>query len=216
MALPVLYSFRRCPYAIRARMALYYSKVKCELREIELKNKPQPMLDVSAKGTVPVLVLKDKSVIDESLDVMYWALEQGIDDESWLSTDASEYQALITENDGSFKYYLDRYKYADRYPEYSQLYYRQKAEEFLQKLEFCLAKRPYLSAESMKFVDVAIFPFIRQFAFVDKNWFDNSPYVNLQCWLEQLLQSDLFVAVMQKYKPWINGSEPVLFANKCG
>ena len=214
MGLPVFYSFRRCPYAIRARMALYYSGITCELREIELKNKPQTMLDASPKGTVPVLILDEGKVIDESLDVMYWALQSGKDQHNWLATDVDKYRALILQNDGDFKHYLDRYKYADRYPEYSKSYYRQQAEKFLQKLESCLVSTPYLTSESMKFVDVAIFPFIRQFAFVDKNWFDNAPYINLQCWLEKLLQSELFTAVMQKYKPWHNGDRPVLFAGQ--
>lgn len=222
MGLPVLYSFRRCPYAIRARMALQYSGVTCELREIELKNKPQAMLEVSPKGTVPVLVLGDGQIIDESLNVMYWALEQNSrfekkeqqkDQPCWLSTDTTIYQALIAENDGAFKYYLDRYKYADRYPEYPKTHYRQQAEKFLQKLEFCLLSRDYLSAESVKFVDIAIFPFIRQFAFVDKNWFDNTSYVNLRNWLGRLLQSELFIVVMQKYKPWHSDAYPVLFAS---
>ena len=189
-------------------MALWHCQIDCELREIELKNKPQAMLDVSPKGTVPVLVLEDGSVLDESLDVMYWALQLNQaqnERHDWLSTDTKEYQALITENDGKFKYYLDRYKYADRYPEYSQSYYREQAEQFLQKLEHCLASQTYLSGEVVKFVDIAIFPFVRQFAFVDKNWFDNSRYVNLQRWLQSLLESELFLAVMEKYKPWKNG-----------
>ncbi len=201
--LPILYSFRRCPYAIRARMALYYANVKYEHREIELKNKPQSMLDISSKGTVPVFLLPNQTVIDESYQVMLWALEQQ-DSQSWFyGLDDKSQQAiesLVNAND-YFKPQLDRYKYADRYPE-SDRYYRGQAEDFVLRLENCLTNSNYLISNQITLADIAIFPFIRQFAFVDKAWFDQSPYHALQQWLANFLENDLFTQVMHKHQLW--------------
>ncbi|WP_439105885.1 glutathione S-transferase [Congregibacter sp.] len=200
--LPLLYSFRRCPYAIRARMTLAYAGVKVELREVLLKDKPAAMLAASEKGTVPVLVLPGGRVIDESIDVMRWALEQA-DPQDWLTTDLLEDRDdLLSENDGAFKSLLDRYKYADRYPEHSAQWYRDQANGFLVKLDLRLEKTAWLAGAEKGFVDVAIFPFIRQFAGVDRGWFDQSPYPHLRCWLDTHLDSPLFKAVMQKYPRW--------------
>ena len=202
--LPILYSFRRCPYAIRARLAIKVSTIDVELREIKLSNKPTEMLVSSPKGTVPVLVLPTGAVIDESKDIMLWALNQS-DPNNWLTNDAAvlkEISYLIDFNDHKFKKYLDLYKYADRYPEESPEYYRQQAEVFLEKLERKLNESKFILKDEITFVDMAVFPFIRQFAFVDKDWFDKSQYKKLKIWLELILKTSLFNDVMNKYPLW--------------
>ena len=199
--LPILYSFRRCPYAIRARMAIAYASITLEMREVALANKPSAMLAISPKGTVPVLQLSDR-VIDESVEVMRWALSQS-DPENWLAVDSQQEQStLIEENDNEFKGWLDKYKYWDRYPEQSQQDYRMKAENFLSTLELRLQQNSYLLGDNMCMADIAIFPFIRQFAFVDKPWFDDADYPSVQRWLNQFLQSKLFEQVMVKQALW--------------
>ena len=202
--LPILYSFRRCPYAIRARLAIKVSSLDVELREVKLSNKPTEMLASSPKGTVPVLVLPNGTVIDESKDVMEWALNQS-DPSNWLSNDIAvlkEVSNLIDYNDHEFKEYLDLYKYADRHPEKSVEYYRKQGEIFLEKLELKLSKTKFILSDDISFVDIAMFPFVRQFAFVDKEWFDNSQYSKLKKWLESLLETSLFKDVMKKYPLW--------------
>ena len=199
--LPILYSFRRCPYAIRARMAIAYASITLEMREVALANKPAAMLAISPKGTVPVLQLSDR-VIDESVEVMRWALSQS-DPENWLALDSQQEQStLIEENDNEFKGWLDKYKYWDRYPEQSQQDYRIKAENFLSTLELRLQQNSYLLGDNICMADIAIFPFIRQFAFVDKPWFDDADYPLVQRWLNQFLQSKLFEQVMEKHALW--------------
>lgn len=208
-SLPILYSFRRCPYAIRARLAIKISAVNVELREVILKDKPAEMLICSAKGTVPVLSLPKGIVIDESRDIMVWALNQS-DPEKWLSytdDEQDEVNRIIEFNDTKFKKCLDLYKYADRYPEKSVEFYRQEAEVFLEELEVKLNTSVFLMANNITFLDMAVFPFIRQFAFVDKNWFDASRYKKLQQWLETLLNTSLFNNVMQKHPVWSKESD---------
>jgi glutathione S-transferase len=195
----ILYSFRRCPYAMRARMAIAVSGIQVELREVVLRDKPQALLDISPKATVPVLLTSDNTIIDESLDIMHWALKQS-DPDNWLSNVNSE---LITNNDGDFKHWLDRYKYADRYPEHSEHYYRQQGEKTLLVLENMLEKSAYLAGNDITFNDIAIFPFIRQFAFADLNWFEIAPYPKLRTWLNALINNVLFQKIMVKYQPWI-------------
>lgn len=205
-ALPILYTFRRCPYAIRARLAIAVSGVAVEYREIALRNKPQAMLAISPKGTVPVLQLVDGRVLEQSLDIMLWALARN-DPQQWLQGEKSLSDAargLIDINDGSFKFWLDRYKYADRYPVYSSEHYRQQAEEFLRHLESLLGAQEYLLGTRLSIADMAIFPFIRQFAAVDKTWFAASSYVRLQKWLDDRLISDLFSEVMVKRDCWVS------------
>jgi glutathione S-transferase len=199
---PVLYSFRRCPYAIRARMALNYAGVELELREVLLRDKPPSMLKASAKGTVPVMLLADGTVIDESVDVMRWALAQHDPDHWWNEALKTETNTLLEENDFIFKKHLDQYKYADRHPEQPQSFYRAGAENFLQKLEQRLRQQQHLVNKRLTFADVAIFPFVRQFAFVDKTWFDQAPYPLLKYWLCSFLDSALFLSVMTKYPTW--------------
>jgi len=196
--LPILYSYRRCPYAMRARMALSYAGIPVEIREISLKQKPAHMLQVSPKGTVPVLVLPDGQVIEQSLEIMHWALQQH-DADGWLSADPQHAALLIAENDGSFKQHLDRYKYAIRFPEHSAEHYRAQGELFLAKLEQRLQQSTFLLGDEISFADIAIFPFIRQFAAVDHDWFESTGYIKLKSWLQHLVESALFKRVMVKY-----------------
>ena len=199
--LPILYSFRRCPYAIRARMAIAYASINLEVREVSLANKPPEMTHISPKGTVPVLQL-DNRIVDESIEVMVWALEQS-DPDNWLALDLQpQQQTLIEENDNSFKAWLDKYKYWDRFPEQSQQAYRGQAENFISKLDKNLNEQRYLLGNKICVADMAIFPFIRQFAFVDKDWFDQTNYLGLQRWLGEILDSPLFTQVMKKHSVW--------------
>lgn len=209
--IPVLYSFRRCPYAIRARMSLYYATIRVELREVFLRDKPESLLAASPKATVPVMVFPDGAVLDQSLEIMRWALACSDPDHWWRDDLAEESEALIEENDFSFKTHLDHYKYWDRFPQKTQSHYRNQAEEYLRQLELKLALQRYLLADEMTLADVAIFPFVRQFAFVDKTWFDQAPYPKLQGWLQSLLDSLLFQGVMGKFATWREGSTPRLF-----
>lgn len=200
---PVLYSFRRCPYAMRARLAIKYSGVQVELREIVLRNKPQAMLDISPKATVPVLQLPNGDVIDESWDIALWAT--ALSDLAGLCGDNQQLEAaiaLVHSNDHEFKPQLDRYKYADRHPEHSAAYYRQQADGFLQSLDGLLAKNNYLLGDSISLADIGIFPFIRQFAHVDLDWFRGLPHLHLIKWYEQQIKSDVFVNIMKKYPVW--------------
>ncbi|MBV4462661.1 glutathione S-transferase [Pseudomonas sp. SWRI79] len=195
-----LYSFRRCPYAMRARMALRYSGVAVQIVEVSLKAKPAEMLALSSKGTVPVLSV-DGRVIDESLEIMHWALAQN-DPQGWLLKDDHQGQehsaALIEENDQVFKVHLNRYKYAERYPEQPMEFYRSEGEVFLRKLDTLLEGRDYLLAEHPSLADIALMPFVRQFAHVDREWFGQTPYVRLQAWLQRFIESDLFTSIMKK------------------
>lgn len=210
--IPILYSFRRCPYAIRARLALHVSGVSYELREIQLRDKPAAILAASPKGSVPVLVLPDGQVIDESRDIMEWALNQH-DPDNWLG-DAGQHvkaaAALVDINDGSFKAALDRYKYADRHPEHPRSHYRIEGEQFLRQLEDRLHAHAYLLGSQITLADAAIVPFIRQFAGVDPCWFDQSPYPKLRCWCESLVNSSLFSVAMLKHPIWQCGDKPAV------
>lgn len=201
--LPILYSYRRCPYAMRARMALKVAGIEVEIREISLREKPKHMLAISPKGTVPVLVPEEHQVIEESLDIMQWALAQH-DPQGWLNVDANHVKALVEENDSSFKKALDHYKYADRFPERTQADYRADGEVFLAKLEALLAKNAYLLKPTPSMADIAIFPFIRQFRGVDIAWFESSPYPKLNIWINQLIESELFLSIMQKHPTYLD------------
>ena len=196
MSEALLYSFRRCPYAMRARLALRYAGLAVRIVEVSLKAKPAEMLALSPKGTVPVLVV-DGGVIDESLGIMQWALAQH-DPDDWLLQGNPAVLELIAENDSTFKHHLNRYKYAERYPEQPMERYRADGEVFLQKLEGLLAQNGYLLADHLSLADVALVPFVRQFAHVDREWFAGTPHTRLQCWLARILQSPLFCAAMAK------------------
>lgn len=193
---PILYSFRRCPYAIRARLAIKISGIEVEMREVDLRDKPRALVECSPKGTVPVLLLPDGTVIDESLDIMRWALAIN-DPETW-SNQSAESLSLIGQNDGSFKRSLDRYKYPARFSEQSVEYYREQGEGFLRLLDERLTGLKYLMRDRPDMTDMAILPFVRQFAHVDKQWFYSSRYTRLIDWLDGLLRSDSFVAAMKK------------------
>lgn len=226
MTLPVLYSFRRCPYAMRARLAIAASGSRVALREVKLAAKPEAMLAASPKGTVPVLVLPGGQVIAESLEVMRWALGRA-DPEGWLARDDP---ALIERNDGAFKHDLDRYKYPQRYGFDQQgaeaLAPRERALDFLRELDARLARQDQpgtgqagagkigagqLCGAVRGLADMAIMPFVRQFAAVDAAWFASLPLPHLQRWLEGHLGSALFGAVMARFAPWREGDAPVIF-----
>ncbi|MEH6450177.1 MAG: glutathione S-transferase [Oleispira sp.] len=226
--LGILYSFRRCPYAMRARLActLFLPAQSLELREVVLKNKPQELLAISPKATVPVLLaqgesLADPILVDESRDIMIWALDQAAEVLKTQYTPLHlqlEINELIDENDGPFKWALDHYKYADRFEE-TEEHYRKLGEVFLAKLEQLLEHSCYLFTPKMSLADIAIFPFVRQFAHVDKQWFEQSPYPRLILWLSELLESELFASIMEKHKPWQTDNIATFFpayaSNRC-
>lgn len=210
-SLPYLYSFRRCPYAMRARLGLLFAGLQVELREIVLKNKPAQMLAISPKGTVPVLQRIDGTVIEESREIMLWALEQQ-DPQGLLDSETlPQANALIEQNDNEFKYWLDRYKYADRHLEMTQTEYRQQGEEFLQVLEAMLTKKAYLLGDSASIADIGIMPFVRQFAHVDREVFYSLPYPKLQSWLQNWLEHPIFLQAMTKFQPWQEEDDVVVF-----
>ncbi|WP_294299790.1 glutathione S-transferase [uncultured Sphingomonas sp.] len=204
MAEPILYSFRRCPYAMRARLALAVSGARYELREVRLADKPVHMLSISPKGTVPVLQTADAVVIDESLSIMRWALGSR-DPQDWLARDDP---ALIACNDGVFKQHLDRYKYPDRHGS-DPAEHRECCLPFLADLEERLEAGGQLSGAEAGMTDAAIMPFVRQFAAVDRQWFDALPLPRLTAWLAGHLASDLFDRVMRRVAPWNPGDPPV-------
>lgn len=195
---PILYSFRRCPYAMRARLAIEASGVQVELREILLKDKPPQFLQVSASGTVPCLVTPE-GPIDESLDIMKWALAQA-DPESWLAMPEVGWR-WIDRADTEFKRALDRTKYASRHPDNEMEEQRAIAAQYLSELDAIIEDWIF---ENPTIADYAILPFVRQFAFVDKTWFDAQPWPNLHSWLERFLQSERFAETMQKHQLWVN------------
>ncbi|WP_394690802.1 glutathione S-transferase [Hoeflea sp.] len=221
MTYAILYSFRRCPYAIRARMAIAVSGVKVELREVVLRDKPATFLSASPSATVPCLVLPpaegagegvgdgapaSPAVIDESLDVMIWALEQN-DPEGWLKMPDKGFD-WIARADGPFKQALDRTKYPPRYPETDPVEQRGIAGVFLEELEQALGEWIY---ERPSLADFAILPFVRQFAFIDKAWFDAQPWPKLHAWISGFLISERFEIVMRKYPQWQQGDHPAHF-----
>jgi glutathione S-transferase len=197
---------------MRARLALWKANISCELREVVLKDKPPSLPDYSSKATVPVLVLEEGTIIDESLGIMFWALERSDPDE-WLSPpegSIDEMSALIKLNDDDFKRHLDRYKYPDRYEDVDPLYHRQEAERFLAHLDARLESREHLFGAEPSLADFAIGPFIRQFANTNRGWFDASEYKALKSWLEGFLALPLFEAIMEKYPQWHEGDAPIL------
>jgi len=209
---PILYSFRRCPYAMRARLALLSSGIRCEIREIALSKKPESMLAVSPKGTVPVLVLKDQ-VLEESLDILNWALQQN-DPESWSTADTEvhhEALALVQQCDNEFKRHLDRYKYPNRYDLPDGLEHRRQGSLFLSQLNARLSLSAGLMGPAWCWVDAAIAPFVRQFARTDREWFDAQAWKPLQNWLDFFENSDTFTVMMHRYKVWHQGAKPVSY-----
>lgn len=211
--LPVLYSFRRCPYAMRARLALAISGQRCALREVVLRDKPAEMIAVSPKATVPVLHLADGEVLEQSLDIMRWALARH-DPDNWLRPEIgtlADLEALIADCDGDFKNHLDRYKYAPRFgPQTDPLHHRDLGEIFLRRLDTRLTQHPQLFGDRPSLADFAIFPFVRQFANTDRAWFDVQSFAGLRTWLDGHLNSELFQSVMTKEAAWRPGDmEPI-------
>lgn len=201
---PILYSFRRCPYAMRARLALAIGGTRYELREVQLARKPAEMLAASPKGTVPVLILGDGTVIDESFSIMRWALSQN-DPEGWLQRDDPD---LVATGDGPFKDDLDRYKYPDRYGSVA-LAHRERGLKFLTMIDGRLAGAGQLCGTEAGIADAAIMPFVRQFAAVDPDWFAAQPITHVKAWLAGHLGSALFQAVMVRVTPWSPGAAAV-------
>ncbi|MCJ8309518.1 MAG: glutathione S-transferase [Hyphomicrobiales bacterium] len=218
-SLPIFYSFRRCPYAMRARMALVGAQQRVQLREILLRDKPAHMVEVSPKATVPVMVLEDEQVLDESLDIMLWALKRN-DPEKWLQPEQGNLDAmlaLITEIDGDFKHHLDHYKYATRHvgdgqdPVAYAEKHRAAALAILAQLESRLEANRYLFGNRIALADVAIAPFIRQFANTDITWFNAQELPKLQAWLQTFLADDLFTGIMTKFPQWQTNDPQEIF-----
>jgi glutathione S-transferase len=213
-SLPVLYSFRRCPYAMRARLALVSSGQACELREVVLKAKPSELLSASSKASVPVLVLPSGQVIDQSLDIMHWALRLN-DPAQWLSAQpeqAARVQALIDDCDQTFKHHLDRYKYPNRYDGADALQHRAAAAVWLEKLGQQLSPEGWLFGAAPSLADMAVAPFVRQFAQTDALWFEQQDWPMLQAWVSRIVSSPLFESIMHKYPAWESGTMgPVFF-----
>ena len=208
---PILYSFRRCPYAIRARLGLAYSGIEYEHREILLKNRPDELIELSPKGTVPVLQLMDGTVIDESIDVMKWALAQS-DPDCWYTDKIVEQNSLIALNDDEYKKRLDMYKYHERFPEGSYDEFQNAVGEILKTYESILSKSSYLCGDKVTMADMALFPFIRQGAHVDLVWF-NAQFPILSKWLKIFKESELFETIMKKYAVWKMGENGILIQN---
>ncbi|EBA16497.1 hypothetical protein RSK20926_22269 [Roseobacter sp. SK209-2-6] len=208
---PILYSFRRCPYAMRARLALYVAKQQVELREVALRDKPTAFLAASASGTIPCLVT-DEGAIDESLDIMIWALRRN-DPQYWLDMPEAGWD-WIAKGDGPFKKALDQTKYASRYPDQDPEVSRAKAAAFLTDLDQQLRQDPggWIFARPT-LADFALLPFVRQFAFIDKNWFDAQAWPDLQGWLQRFLESEVFAEIMPKFAQWKDGDHPTPFPN---
>lgn len=205
---PTLYSFRRCPYAMRARLAIALAKIEVELREIVLRDKAPEFLEASPKATVPVLVTADET-IEESYDIMLWALGHN-DPEHWLD---NVNHSLIKEADGPFKDALDRTKYATRFEDADPEVERLKANAFLIKLSEHLRDAPHLGGTSPNLTDMAILPFVRQFANIDRTRFDSDMPHSVTEWLDRFLASDRFQSIMHKYPKWVAGDPPTYFPN---
>lgn len=216
---PILYSFRRCPYAMRARLAIMASKTKLEHREIVLRNKPMEMLQASPKGTVPVLLLPESDgedelqVIDESLEIALWAAHRN-DPLGLLTANGMNLEdmlPIIETYDGPFKRHLDHFKYGEKYPGENPLDHAQAGAVHLNRLDDQLANQRYMFGDELSFADLMILPFVRQFAGVDRDWFYEEDWPHIIRWLTEFLESDLYMSVMEKCKPWKAGDEVVWF-----
>ncbi len=220
-ALPILYSLRNCPYAMRARIAIYYAKQKVALRDLVLSDKPDEMLVASPKGTVPVLVtvsdIKPPLVIEESLEVMLWALNESDPDNLMQSENIDklpEMLSLISIFDTEFKRCFDKYQCSKRYHENSLVQDRQVCEKYIEQLELRLQQHDYFFSDRMSLADIAILPFIRKFSKVERQWYLQSPYPKLRAWLNRFLQSRMFSKVMTKFPLWLDNRELVIFGDE--
>ena len=208
---PILYSFRRCPYAMRARFAIRASGITVEIREIKLQNKPVEFLKLSPKGTVPVLVTNSEEILDESLDIMNWALRIK-DSRNWLDEgklNQNEVENILKILELEFKQNLDKYKYPTRYKNVDKNFYRDKNLIFLNKLKNLLKANKALNCSHLSLIDYAIFPFIRQFRNVDEKWFDALNFNFVKDWLYQIIDSEDFLSIMKKYKLWEPNQKPI-------
>ena len=196
---------------MRARMAIHISGQKCEIREVLLRNKPPSMLEYSPKGTVPVLVLQDGNVIDESLDVIDWALNLNDPDDWQRSKNTEKTKELIKINDGEFKYHLDRYKYSKRYDNEDPEFHKKKCLKFIELINNELNNSKYIFDDNISYADIVVLPFIRQFRIADMEWFDSLPYDNLKNWLSNFLDSSLLNSSMKKYDLWKEGDKSIVF-----
>ena len=209
---PILYSFKRCPYAMRARMALRLADIKCELREVRLNNKPKDMLIASPKGTVPVLILKDR-VIDESIEIIDWVLERC----DLFKNNISKENDILTRDiinifDNKFKHHLDRYKYSSRYEDNNSNKHREECMNILYKIEKIISADKWFFGEKVNKLDISILPFIRQFRIADNQWFDKQTKINkVKKLLSNFLESELFKDIMFNYDVWEKGKEPIYF-----
>jgi len=217
MSLPILYSLRQCPYAMRARIGILLANQSIVLRDIVMNNIPTQMLTASPKGTVPVLVLSDSSVIDESLDIMLWALQRNDPSNLLYSSEddgLANMLALIKWCDNEFVEALKKYKAAARYHDSNIISYRHQCESFINYLEECLTKHNFIMRNSASLVDYAVLPFIRQFSNVDKKWYKQAPYPKLQQWLNNHYQNPIFAKAMTKYPQWLDSNELVIFGSE--
>ena len=195
---------------MRARLALQRADIKSELREVVLRDRPEHMMEISPKGTVPVMLLQDGTLLEESLDIMDYAAEK-IDSVCWKKENIQNFDEMISKLDGEFKHNLDRYKYPNRYDDVDSIQHRDANIPFLQMIDDLLASNEFLSGEEMGILDCAIFPFIRQFANHDRDWFDNLPLQRLLKWLDDCLSSEEFKIVMKKYKQWTPDQDVVIW-----
>jgi len=212
--LPIIYSLRNCPFAMRARIAIYKSQQPVLLRDIVLKDKPQEMLVASPKGTVPVLITPNGTVIEESFEVMLWALSMSDPDDLLFSGDdemLASMQTLIYRFDNEFKRCLENYKCAKRYSETNVIECRQACEAYIAQLEQLLTAHQYLMADRESLADIALLPFIRQFARVERQWYLQAPYPHVRQWLNHYLQSKMFSKVMTKHQLWLPNRSDLLF-----
>ena len=208
---PILYTFRRCPYAMRARFAIRSSKIIVEIREIKLQEKPLEFLKLSPKGTVPVLITNSGEVLEESLDIIYWALNKN-DPHKWLAKGKLENQEIIKlldDLENKFKPNLDKYKYPSRFSGVDQYLHRDKNICFLKKLNYYLENNKSLNCEHLSLLDYAIFPFVRQFRNVDQDWFDKLNFIFLNKWINQIIDSKDFSSIMKKFKKWEPNDVPI-------
>ena len=208
---PILYTFRRCPYAMRARFAIRSSKIIVEIREIKLQEKPLEFLKLSPKGTVPVLITNSGEVLEESLDIIYWALNKN-DPHKWLAKGKLEHQEvikLLDDLENKFKPNLDKYKYPSRFSGVDQFFHRDKNLCFLKKLNSYLENNKSLNCEHLSLLDYAIFPFVRQFRNVDQDWFDKLNFIFLNKWVNQIIDSNDFSSIMKKFKIWEPNDVPI-------
>jgi len=211
---PILYSFRRCPYAIRARYTLSLLNLNVEIREVVLKSKPASLLALGGRTSVPQLICDKGERYPESMDIIRWALDNVQSTEGAIQyslTEERNIAAWLFQTDHRFKFWLDKYKYADRHPDNSEAYYRSQAERFLRRLETCLSKQAFLLGANMSIADVLVFPFIRQFRGVNAAWFDQSNYPAVKQWLAGIMESETFARVMVKLPAWQEGDEPRYF-----